>query len=345
MRVSIKSVILLGILLLAGEALYAARIKDIAGLRGVRSNQLVGYGLVVGLKGTGDGNLEYTNQSVVRMLDKLGMKIEGQEATTGNVAAVLVTAQLPPFARAGNPLDVSVHSLGDATSLQGGTLIQSPLRAANQQIYAVAQGSVLVPSEDASTTGRIPSGAIIERDLESNLAERSMFRITLHSPDFTTAARMAKVINMDLGGHYAKAVDPSTVDVIVPPHYQGKSVELLASIEGLQVETDQKARIVVNPRTGTVVIGQDVRVHQVALSHGTMAIQVGQPSPESPGLRGPAAEASGGGKQRVALVGPTVQVGELVNALNNLGVEPKDLITILENLKTAGALEGELEIL
>jgi flagellar P-ring protein precursor FlgI len=337
----ILTVILVSLLV---EIAQAARIKDIAGLRGVRNNQLVGYGVVVGLKGTGDGDLEYTNQSVMRMLDKLGVKLEGGAAATGNVAAVLVTATLPPFARAGNPLDVAVHSLGNASSLEGGTLIQTPLRAANQQIYAVAQGAVL--TGQSGTAGRIPAGATIERDLEANLGDRAMFRLTLHQPDFTTAARAATTINMDLGGHYAKAIDPSTVDIIVPPHYQGKTVELIAAIEGLEVERDQKARVVVNPKTGTVVIGQDVRIHQVALSHGNLSIQVGGASPENTAGRGLASTASKGAPgQRVAIVGPTAQVGELVNALNDLGVGPQDLITILQNLKSAGALEGELEVL
>lgn len=317
---------------------HAARIKDIANVRGVRDNQLIGYGVVVGLKGTGDSKAEFTNKSVSRMLDKLGIKLEEKDVASKNVAAVLITATLPPFARAGNKLDINVASIGDSSSLAGGTLIQSPLRAADQQVYAVAQGSVLVGSgADAHvTSGRLPNGAIIERDIGEDFTARKMFRLTLHNPDFTTAARLSKRVNMDLGGKYATAKDAGTVDVIVPFTYEGKAVEMLALIEGLDVTPDTRAKVVVNEKTGTVVIGDTVKISRVAISHGELSVKVGGSKSDSKGKDG---------GDRVAVLDTGTSVGDLVKALNSLGVSPKDLITILQNIKAAGALQGELEIL
>lgn len=315
-----------------------ARIKDIANIRGVRENQLIGYGLVVGLKGTGDSKLEFTNKSMARMLDKLGMKVGDKEVSGKNVAAVLITTKLPPFARSGNPLDVTVNSIGDASNLSGGTLVQTPLRAADQQIYAVAQGSLLVgdAGKGHPTVGRIPNGALIERDVGDGFAQRQMYRLTLHNPDFTTAARMAKQINMDLGGKFAGASDAATIDLVVPPAFEGRGVELLAIIESIDVAPDFRARVVVNEKTGTVIIGEQVRVSQVAISHGDLSLRV-------------EGQQKGKGKDqtqdRVALIEGEINVGALVKAMNQLGVSPKDLITILQNLKAVGALHGELEIL
>ncbi len=314
----------------------AARVKDIANVRGVRDNQLVGYGIIVGLKGTGDSASEFTNKSVLRMLDKLGIKLEEKEVASKNVAAVIVTATLPPFARAGNKLDITVSSIGDASSLKGGMLLQTPLRAADQQIYAVAQGAVLIGSgADAfPTSGRVPNGAIIERDVAEDFTSRKMFRLTLHNPDFTTAARLAKRINLDLGGKYATAKDAGTVDIVVPFSYEGRAVELLASIESLEVTPDSRARVIVNEKTGTVVIGDNVRISRIALSHGDLSVKI---------------EGSGKGKEKngdkVTVLDTGTSVGDLVKAMNMLGVSPKDLITILQNIKAAGALQGELEIL
>jgi flagellar P-ring protein FlgI len=318
----------------------AARIKDIANVRGVRDNQLIGYGVVVGLKGTGDSKAEFTNKSVARMLDKLGIKLEDKDVASKNVAAVLITATLPPFARAGNKLDISVSSIGDASSLAGGTLVQSPLRAADQQVYAVAQGSILVGSgaDSHTTNGRLPNGAIIERDVGEDFTARKMFRLTLHNPDFTTSARLAKRVNMDLGGKYATAKDAGTVDVIVPFTYEGKAVEMLALIEGLDVTPDIRAKVVVNEKTGTVVIGDTVKISRVAISHGDLSVKVGSASSSNKGNKDQ-------GGDRVAVLDTGTSVGDLVKALNTLGVSPKDLITILQNIKAAGALQGELEIL
>lgn len=313
----------------------AARIKDIANVRGVRDNQLIGYGVVVGLKGTGDSKAEFTNKSIVRMLDKLGMKVEDKDVASKNVAAVIITASLPAFARAGNKIDVSVNSIGDAASLAGGTLIQSPLRAADQNIYAVAQGAVLVGAgaDMHATVGRLPNGAIIERDVAEDFTARKMFRLTLHNPDFTTAARLAKRINMDLSGKYASAKDAGTVDIIVPFSYEGRAVELLATIESLDVTPDTRAKVIVNEKTGTVVIGDTVRISKIAISHGDLSVKVD-------GSNGKSKDGD-----RVAVFDSGTSVGDLVKSLNRLGVSPRDLITVLQNIKAAGALQGELEIL
>lgn len=313
----------------------AARLKDITNIRGVRSNQLVGYGIVVGLNGTGDGKAEYTNKSIVRMLDRLGMKIGDKSGASKDVAAVIITAELPPFARSGNRIDVTVNTLGDASSLKGGTLIQTPLRAADQQVYAVAQGSLLVGYSQSGvheTVGRVPNGAIIERDIGDQFSGRKMFRMTLHNPDFTTAARVAKRINIELTGKYATAIDGATVDVVSPSSFEGKGVELLAVIENIDIEPDTRAKVVVNEKTGTVVIGEGVKISKVAISHGDLTLKVG-------------GSKSSKDSDKVIELDESVNVKDIVKSMNRLGVSPKDLITILQNIKAAGALQGELEIL
>ncbi len=334
-------------ILFASQSSWAVRIKDIANIRGVRENQLRGYGLVVGLNGTGDSALEYTSKSLKRMLDKLGMKLEGEDISSQNVAAVIVTATLPPFARAGNSLDVTVNSLGDASSLKGGTLIQTPLRAADKKVYAVAQGTMLT-ADSHLTSAKVPNGALVERDLDADFSHRKMYRFTLSNPDLTTAARMAKTINMDLGGKYATAVDPGTVDFIVPFSWEGKGVELLSVIESLQVFPDQKAKVVINEKSGTVVIGENVAIDKVAISHGDITVNVGGPPEKGPRrMRGPASASEQKTERVHMLEGDQgrVNVGELVQSLNRMGVKPKDLILILQNIKASGALQGDLEIL
>ena len=340
-----KFVLLQFVIVLVGCAIsfaaHAARVKDIANVRGVRDNQLIGYGIVVGLKGTGDSKSEFTNKSIARMFDKLGVKLEDKEVASKNVAAVIVTATLPAFARAGNKMDITVSSIGDSSSLAGGTLLQSPLRAADQNIYAVSQGSLLVGTgaDSHSTVGRIPNGAIIERDVAEDFTTRKMFRLTLHNPDFTTAARLAKKINLDLSGKYATAKDAGTVDIIVPFAYEGKAVELLASIEALEVTPDSRAKVIVNEKTGTVVIGENVRISKIAISHGDLSVKVGSTTGKTDSK---SKDQSGA---RVAVLDTGTSVGDLVKAMNAMGVSPKDLITVLQNIKAAGALQGELEIL
>lgn len=332
-----KSIFFL-LFLISQEAL-SVRLKDMANIRGVRENQLMGYGLVIGLKGTGDSKDEFTQKSFYRMLDKLGMKLDGKDVSSKNVAAVVVTATLPAFSKAGNSIDVAVSSIGSASSLQGGTLIMTPLRAANEEVFAVAQGPLIIggsEKESHPTAARIPNGAIIERDMTADFNQKKMFRLTLHNPDFTTAARAALSINKELGGLYASPKDAGTIDLIVPFSYEGKAVELLAIIESIDIEPDSHAKVVINEKTGTIVIGDQVKISRVAISHGSIAIRVGEEKGKKSGADGP----------KVALIGgDKLSVGELVQALNKLGVSPKDLITILQSIKAAGALNGELQIL
>lgn len=314
----------------------AARLKDVASIRGVRENQLIGYGLVVGLKGTGDTQAEFTSKSFGRLIEKLGVQLDQKNLTSKNVAAVIITASLPPFAKAGNPLDITVSAVGDATSLVGGTLLQAPLRAGNDEIFAVAQGaiSVLGDGKDLHTTvGRIPNGAMIERDIQADFSSRKMYRMTLHNPDFTTAARTILTINKELGGQYASAKDAGTVDIITPPAYENRGVELMATIEAIEINPDQKARVIINEKTGTIVIGEKVKISKVGLSHGNITLKV---IDEKTKKLTPVDD-------KVALLDTGANVGDLVQALNKLGVTPKDLISILQSIKAAGALHGELE--
>jgi flagellar P-ring protein precursor FlgI len=350
-----KNLKLFYLVILFSVGANAARIKDISNVRGVRENQLIGYGLVVGLNGTGDGKDEFTSKSFTRMLDAMGMKIDSKDIDGKNVAAVILTSTLPPFARAGNKLDVTVSSIGAASSLQGGTLLQTPLKGADQQVYAVAQGGILVAAsggagEKASpTVGRVPNGALIESDVGADFSSKKIFRLTLFDPDFTTATRLVKTINEDLGGKFASAKDPGTVDVIVPFNYEGNAVEMMASIENLDVSSDTRARVIVNERTGTVVIGEHVQISAIAISHGNLSVQVKERETQSrPDVRGPAS--IGNSKEitkteLVAIIKKSANVGDLVKALNALGVTPKDLIAILQSIKAAGALQGELEVL
>jgi len=313
----------------------AARLKDIASIRGVRENHLVGYGIVVGLKGTGDGKNEFTSKSMARLLDKLGVKLDAAEIQSKNVAAVIVTANLPAFAKAGNPMDITVSAIGEASSLQGGTLLQTPMRAGNEQVFAVAQGTVVISGDGAkdvhTTSGRIPNGAIIEKDVQSDFSSRKMFRLTLHNPDFTTAARSVLTINRELGGQYASAKDGGTIDIVTPFSYENKGVELLATIESIQINPDTRAVVIINEKSGTVVIGDKVKISKVAVSHNGISVKVGDGK-------------KGASDEKIALI-EGASVGDLVQNLNKVGITPKDLITLLQAIKAAGALHGDLEVL
>lgn len=316
---------------------FAARLKDIASIRGVRENQLIGYGLVVGLKGTGDSASEFTSKSFARLIEKLGVKLERADLQSKNVAAVIITAKLPPFAKAGNPLDVTVSSIGDSASLVGGTLLQAPLRAANDEVFAVAQGSISITGDGKdvhTTSGRIPNGAMIERDIQADFSSKKMYRMTLHNPDFTTAARTILTINKELGGLYASAKDAGTIDIITPAAFENKGVELLATIEAIEINPDQRARVLINEKTGTIVIGEKVKISKVGLSHGNLTLKVADDGKE---------KKSKGPDDKVTVLDTGASVGDLVQALNKLGVSPKDLISILQSVKAAGALHGELE--
>ncbi|MBN8537548.1 MAG: flagellar basal body P-ring protein FlgI [Deltaproteobacteria bacterium] len=329
--------IIWGIFYIVYSFAQAARLKDIASIRGVRENQLVGYGIVIGLKGTGDGKNEFTSKSMVRMLDKLGVKLESQDLQSKNVAAVIVTATLPAFAKAGNPMDITVSSIGEASSLQGGTLLQTPLRAGNEQVYAVAQGTVVIGSDGSKeahlTAGRIPNGAMIEKDMQSDFSSRKMFRLTLHNPDFTTAARTILTINRELGGQYASAKDAGTIDIVTPFSYENRGVELLATIESIQINPDSRAVVIINEKTGTVVIGDKVKISKVAVAHNGISLKIGDGKNKEKTT-----------EEKIALI-EGVSVGDLVQTLNKVGTTPKDLITLLQAIKAAGALHGELEVL
>lgn len=315
----------------------AARIKDVVRIKGVRDNLLIGYGLVVGLKGTGDSGADVTGKALMRMFNNMGIKID-TDVKSKNVASVVVTANFPAFARAGQKIDITVSSVGDASSLEGGTLLVTPLRAGDQNIYAVAQGQVSLGSVAGgdvkfATAGRIPNGAIVEKELAGEFGNKKALRMSLDEPDFTTVARVARVINTELGGKYATAIDQGTIDLIVPFSYDGNAVELMAVLENLTVNTDSRAKVVINERSGTVVAGGKVRIKNVALSHGDLSISVG----------GAKASQKGAGKKLVEIQN-TTSVTDLVNVLNELGTSPKDLTAIFQALKSAGALEGELQI-
>ncbi len=340
------------------------RIKDLVEFDGVRGNDLVGYGLVVGLPATGDGlrNSPFTEEALSNLLERLGINVTGERFRPKNVAAVLVTAELPPFARTGREIDVTVSAIGDASSLRGGTLIMTPLNAADGQIYAVAQGAVVAGGVSATgdaetvitgvpTGGVIPDGGRVEREIAFELAALDTMRLALRDPDFTTASRIAVVINKAIGGKVAKMQDSGTV-VIAPQQLAGAGVaEFIARIENLRVEKDQKARVVIDQRSGTVVLGDDVRVSRIAISQGDLTLRiretpiVSQPSPFGEGetvviprTQAEIVEEEGEG---LAIVEESVSLANLVEGLNALGVSTRQMIDILSAIKAAGALHAE----
>ena len=344
-----------------------SRIKDIASLQSSRDNQLVGYGLVIGLQGSGDSlrNSPYTEQSIRAMLENLGITLEGGRARAKNVAAVIVTANLPAFVDSGARIDVSVSSLGDATSLQGGTLVMTPLKAADGQIYAVAQGSVSVSGFSAQgeaeelkqgvpTAGRVPNGALVERQVPAEFASLATMTLQLRNADFSTAVMVTDVINQYARDRFGKAVaseqDSRTVFLQKPAGIS--AARFIAEIENLLVQADTPARVVVDERTGTIVIGQDVRISKVAISHGTLTVRITemprivQPEPFSRGETAvepyTAIEASQPDARIAVVDGPDLQT--LVNGLNRLGVKPDGVIAILQGIKTAGALQADLVV-
>lgn len=362
-----RIVIICALLLLTATSAHAIRIKDIAAFDGVRSNQLVGYGLVVGLNGTGDSQQTmFPVQSIVNMLDRMGVTIPRTGITVKNVAAVMVTATLPPFSKQGNRIDVLVSSMGDATSISGGTLVMTPLKGGDNQVYAVAQGSVLTNSfafggqaasvqKNHPTAGQVPNGALVERELPNVLAGKSVLRLNLEQADFTTAARIAASINGKFGASVATTVDPGTVSLKIPEEYAGRPVEFVASLEALEVRPDIPARVVLNERTGTIVMGENVRISTVAVSHGNLSLviketpQVSQPAPFSqtgtttvvPRTELKVEEES----RRLSVLPEGASIGDVVRALNLLGVTPRDLIGIMQAIKAAGALQADLMII
>ena len=345
-----------------------SRIKDIADVEGVRENMLVGYGLVVGLNGTGDSlrNAPGTQQSLQAMLERLGVNTRGANISSGNVAAVIVTANLPPFSTQGTRIDVTVSALGDAKNLQGGTLLVTPLLAADGNIYAVAQGQIAINGFQAQgaaasvtrgvpTSGRIASGAIVEREIQFDLASLPALKLALRNPDFTTARRVGDAINAFIGTKIATAADPATINVAVPANYKGNIVGLLTDIEQLRVQPDLPAKIVIDEASGIIVMGADVRVSSVAIAQGNLTIrvtefpEVSQPAPFSDGETTvvPRTDVSvdESGDKKLAVLRSGISLQQLVNGLNALGVGPRDMIAILQAIKAAGALQAEIEVM
>jgi flagellar P-ring protein precursor FlgI len=387
-------------ILLATAALpagAASRIKDIADFEGVRDNMLVGYGLVVGLNGTGDSlnRSIFTRESLIGMLERLGVNARDAALRTNNVAAVMVTATLPPFSRQGARIDVSVSAVGDAKSLQGGTLLVTPMLGADGEVYAVAQGTIQAGivakgaaasvTKGVPTAGRVANGAIVEREIAFELASLRTVNLMLRNPDLTTARRVAQAVNAFLRAPAARPLDPGTVLVTVPPQFQGDIVALVTDIEQLRVEPDTVARVVIDEQNGVIVMGENVRISTVAVAQGNLTVritetpQVSQPNPFSPqgnlpvvidpatgqpiapgqnGVQFP----PGGGAQttvvprttvevdeqsqrRMAVLKEGVSLQELVNGLNALGVGPRDMISILQAIKAAGALQADIEVM
>jgi len=347
----------------------APRIKDLVDFEGVRENQLVGYGLVVGLNGTGDSlrKAPFTRQSLQAMLERLGVNTRDAKLNTDNVAAVMVTSNLPAFSTQGTRIDVSVSALGDATSLQGGMLLVTPLHGADGEVYAVGQGPVAVAGfkaegEAASivqgvpTVGRISNGAIVEREIDFNLKYQRTLRLALRNPDLTTAKRIAVSINAFTATNVATPLDPGTVRLTMPANAKRDIVSLLMDIEQLRIETDLSAKVVIDESTGIIVMGRDVQVSTVAIAQGNLTItvtetpQVSQPQPFAergrtvvvPRTQISADDAS---DNKLAVVEGSVSLRELVDGLNALGIGPRDMISILQAIKAAGALQAEIEVM
>lgn len=373
-------------LLASGTLSHAARIKDIAGISGIRDNQLIGYGLVVGLAGTGDDVKNgFTAETIKNMLGRQGIAMRDKTIKSDNVAGVMVTAMLPPFAKVGSGIDVLVSSMGDAKSLYGGTLLMTPLRGADGAVYAIAQGSVVLGGFTAGggggssvknhpSSGRIAGGATVERQLRYDFQKSGALTLNLFNPDFTTASRMASAINGSIKDVVAREIDSTSVSLILPQGVPVNFAELLSKVENLEVPVDSRAVVVMNEKTGTVVMGDNVRISTVAISHGNLSIQikdeakVSQPLPFAPPAQGGAPVAGNGGDVIVAPGGQTVvatdraitveeekkqlmvvpsgaTIQDVVKALNAVGVTPRDLITIMQTIKAAGALQADLKII
>jgi len=370
-RAALVTAILAAALAVPWGRATAARLKDIAYIEGVRSNQLSGYGVVVGLNGTGDSQQAlFTAQSILNMLRRRGLTLEvnARQLQLKNVATVMVTASLPPFARSGNRLDVLVSSLGDAKSLQGGTLLQTPLFAGDEEVYAVAQGPVSLGGGFAAggagasaqkshpTAAFISGGGIVEREVPVEVARQGVLTVSLQDPDFTTASRAVNAINTQLQRDAATARDAGTIEVAVTDMSSEGVVRLASVIETVEVAPDQRARVLLNERTGTVIMGETVRVMPVAIAHGSLTVRVktdfgvSQPTPFAPGgqtvvVPDTALSVEEGAPRSLAVLESGVSLGELVAALNALGVTPQDLIAILQAIRAAGALQADIEVM
>jgi flagellar P-ring protein FlgI len=354
--------------LVVQPALALSRVKDLVDVEGIRDNVLIGYGLVVGLNGSGDSlkNAPFTQQSIQTMLERMGVNTRGTTMQTKNTAAVMVTAKLPAFAGNGTKIDVSVSAMADAKSLQGGTLLVTTMFGADGQIYALAQGPVAIGGFSATgdagsvtrgvpTSGRIPNGASVEREIGFNLAAEHSLKLSLRNPDLTTASRITAAVNTFIGSPVASTADPATVRLNVPADYRGGVVGLLTDIEQVKITTDQPAKVVINESTGVIVMGSDVRISTVAIAQGNLTIrvtetpEVSQPGPLSNGTTAVAPRTKidvddGKGKKMVVLR-EGVALQNLVDGLNALGVGPRDIISILQAIKAAGALQAEIQVI
>ena len=359
--------LLVAILICWAHSVQAVRIKEFVNIKGVRNNQLIGYGLVIGLNGTGDGkSAQFTFQSLASMLERMGMTVTPADVEkVGNVAAVMVTAALPPFAKTGARIDVTVSSIGTAESLHGGILLMTPLKGADGNVYAVAQGPLSVGGGTAGaggakitknfpTVARIPDGGIVEREILSNFNSKEKLFLSLKAPDFTNASRVAAAINGAFGEAIARTLDSGSVELSVPNAFAGNIVDFVTRVEGLSIVPDTVAKVVVNGRTGTVVMGEDVRISTIAVAHGNLSIQiketpqVSQPMPFSEGQTVVTTDAEvlmEEENERLMIVDSGTSIGEVIRALNALGVSPRDLIAIFQAIKAAGALQAELEIM
>ncbi|MBL4721286.1 MAG: flagellar basal body P-ring protein FlgI [Alphaproteobacteria bacterium] len=346
-----------------------SRIKDIVQFEGVRDNILVGYGLVVGLNGTGDslGTAVFTRESLIGMLERMGVNARDDALQTDNVAAVMVTATLPPFSKQGSRIDLTVSAIGDADNLLGGTLLVTPLLGADGEVYAVGQGTLAVGGFAAQgaaetiikgvpTSGRIANGAIVEREIPYQLAGMKTMNLSLRNPDFTTSRRIARAINALVGVAAAKSLDPATIKLTLPKNYKGQMVDLLTDIEQLRVEPDQVAKVVIDEQSGTIVMGENVRINTVAIAQGSLTIrisetpQVSQPQPFSNTgttevVPRTAIEITEGGNKKLTVFESGVSLQDLVNGLNALGIGPRDMITIIQAIKAAGALNADIMVL
>lgn len=366
MKWSVWLIAALSPLLLPMPAHAQARIRDVVDVEGVRQNDLVGYGIVVGLNGTGDSvrNSPFTEDSLTHMLERLGVNVQGEEIKPKNVAAVLVTATLPPFARNGSSIDVSVSSIGDASNLEGGTLILTPLKGADNEVYAVAQGSILVSGIDVKaqasretrgtpTGGSVPNGARVEREVNYNFNQRDSLVLALRNPDFTTASRIEDTINASMKVPIASMRDPGTIELDLRGMSESPS-RLLASIENLPIQVASPARIVIDEKSGTIVLGEDVTISKVAIAQGNISIKVteypvaSQPNPFADGetmvLPRSDIQITETGNRNIAMLEPNVSLSQLIAGLNALGVSPQEMADIIRAMKTAGAIHADLVI-